>query len=205
MQEIKIPETELKNRHEIYSAIDQYHRFTVGDIIDIINYHPMMHFGSKNISSELCSIIIYAYSKHSVLGAYLVKEYHEEIDISQLIYFGLKFELEPEYFLDFTDFYDGKGNFKVEIIKIIMRNYSDDDYLDMLLGLDKLICSISEKDIIKHFNRFNRKFIIAPNSKKVIIAISNKYECFSNRFLKVFKDQPELLAAIYPDLNIFIF
>ena len=194
---------------EIFDTIAKKGTYTPGDIIDIINNHVNMHFGTKNLTREFVEIILYAlYKDNENAAKYIFDEYKDEIDMSVLVYTSLVAEVDPIIVDTYFDNWEIKENDQKKPTAIILQvlKKSNDEYMDILIDHENVVEALTVRNVEVMFHTFTKRFMRTEMAIKRWKILLDNFKHLNDKMSEVVSKDTELMEIFYPNaLDIFIF
>ena len=194
---------------EIFDTIAKKGTYTPGNIIDIINNHVNMHFGTKNLTREFVEIILYAlYKDNENAAKYIFDEYKDEIDMSVLVYTSLVAEVDPIIVDTYFDNWEIKENDQKKLTAIILQvlKKSNDEYMDILIDHENVVEALTVRNVEVMFHTFTKRFMRTEMAIKRWKILLDNFKHLNDKMSEVASKDTDLMEIFYPNaLDIFIF
>lgn len=211
MIEIRLSDIDknISSREDIYTAISQKGIYSPGNVIDIIDSHEKVNFTKQTFTIQMTGFILWALQeKNENVANYLLKEYHSEILISNMLYTLIIKKVDPLFIMGVMDYWtvDSEGTSPIEVIKRVLSD-PNEEYFEVFMDDKKILNSLTNKHIKKMFGtrisiKYLTKEIPLARWKKVL----NEFPKINNSMSEVATDNPDILEIFYPNASdIFIF
>ncbi len=209
----EISYSELNERKEIYDLIKNHGKKSPQEIVNFINNHRNMHFGTTDLTIPLSTMIMYAYTVNVNIAKTLVNEYKLEIDFSYLIYHSIVDNIAAENILDFVEYYNPQStsHARQHSIAILLQTFKhakagNKDYFALFLDNKKLVCALSEKNIADAFHTLTRHLMVTELSIGLWKELIIKHICIADKFEALAVKDEEILKIFFKDAaDIFLF
>lgn len=206
MKRIEIPDYELARRSDVYMAIQQKGTHSPQMVIDIIRDHPETNGGDKTY--YMVNLVLFALQNDNEnVAKYLIKDFINEFDMSQMIYKCIMQEVDTVFVDDLFD--NWKVNPETDKQKpnaIILQSIKmlNKEYWDILLDKDELFELVTDEEIKILFTSFSKNMMYAYHLKwKQAL---DKFSTLNDKMINFATTDDKALEKFYPDAkDLFVF